>query len=131
MQHYRPYQLNILLYAHVSSNPMLTIEILLFFFGLAASSQAVTFGLVADNNTEETIGTAIGFNNMAVISGAILQTLTGIIINSVWQGKMLADPIYTVYEFKYAFAIIPLICLLSIFTSTFLINETNCKNAIS
>jgi MFS family permease len=119
-----------LIYFHVEST--LTIEILLFCFGLAASSQVVTFGLVADNNSEDTIGTAIGFNNMAVISGAVLQTLVGIIISSSWQGNLMnGSPIYTIVEFRYAFAIIPLISLLSIFTGYFLIKETKCQKTFN
>ena len=116
----------VLIYCHVNST--ITIELLLLFFGLSASSQAVTFGLVADNNPEETIGTAIGFNNMAVISGAILQTFVGLIISYMWQGHSIdGNPIYTVYEFRYAFIVIPLISLLAIFTGTFLIKETKCE----
>ena len=39
----------------------------LIVFGLSASSQAVTFGLVLDNNHDTVMGTASGFNNMAVV----------------------------------------------------------------
>lgn len=115
-----------LIYAHVES--VITIETLLFFFGLSAASQPVTFGLIVDNNPNEIIGTAIGFNNMAAISGALLQVLVGILISTMWQGQMISGtPIYTIYEFKYAFAVIPCISLIAIFTSIFLIKETNCK----
>ena len=101
---------------------------LLFFFGIAASSQVVTFGLVSDNNDDETIGTAIGFNNMAVISGAVLQTLVGIIISYMWQGNLVdGNPVYTVYEFRYAFIVIPIISLIEILAGLFLIKETQCK----
>ncbi|MBT4804044.1 MAG: MFS transporter [Legionellales bacterium] len=116
----------ILIYAHVES--VITIETLLFFFGLSAASQPVTFGLIVDNNPDEIIGTAIGFNNMAAISGALLQVLVGVLISTMWQGKMLSGtPVYTIYEFKYAFAVIPCISLLAIFTAFFLIKETDCK----
>ena len=116
----------LLIYFHIES--VITIEMLLFFFGIAASSQVVTFGLVSDNNDDETIGTAIGFNNMAVISGAVLQTLVGIIISYMWQGNLVdGNPVYTVYEFRYAFIVIPIISLIEILAGLFLIKETQCK----
>lgn len=116
----------LLIYFHIES--VITIEAILFFYGLAAASQVVTFGLVSDNNNDETIGTAIGFNNMAVISGAVLQTLVGIIISYMWQGNLVdGSPVYTAYEFRYAFLIIPIISLIEIFAGLFLIKETHCK----
>ena len=56
------------------------IAILLFSLGSAA--QCVTFGIIADTHTEDRIGTAIGFNNMAIIcSGFTVLPLVGYWIN--------------------------------------------------
>lgn len=116
----------ILIYAHIES--IIGIEILLFCFGAAASSQVVTFGLVSDNNNPEVIGTAIGFNNMAVISGALLQSIVGFIISLLWQGTFAnGAPKYGAYEFQCAFLIIPIISLVGIAITVFFIKETGCK----
>lgn len=119
----------VLFYGHIQN--VLTIEVLLFCFGLAAASQVVTFGLISDNNDEKIIGTAVGFNNMAVMSGAVLQTLVGYIITIMWQGTMVnGSPVYTQHEFSYAFMIIPAISILSIVVTACAIKETHCKKAL-
>ena len=116
----------ILFYGHMQN--VITIEILLFCFGLAAASQVVTFGLISDNNDEKIIGTALGFNNMAVISGAVLQTLVSYIITMMWEGATVnGTPVYTQHEFSFAFAIIPAISIISIIVTHFAIKETHCQ----
>jgi len=116
----------VLFYGHIQN--IITIEILLFCFGLAAASQVVTFGLISDNNDEKIIGTALGFNNMAVISGAVLQTLVSYIITMMWEGATVnGTPVYTQHEFSFAFAIIPAISIISIIVTHFAIKETHCQ----
>lgn len=116
----------LLIYVDIDST--IVIETLLFFFGLAASSQPITFGLILDNNPKELIGTAIGFNNMAVISGAVLQALAGYIINLYWSGAMINNsPSYSLYEFRYAFILLPAVSLIGLTTALFLLKETKCK----
>lgn len=52
-------------------------------FSLGASAQCVTFGIIADTNTPDRIGTAIGFNNMLItISGFTMLPLVGYWIQS-------------------------------------------------
>ena len=59
---------SLLIYGNITST--IWVKTLLFFFGSSASAQSIVFGLIADNNEESIIATAIGFANMAVISGA-------------------------------------------------------------
>lgn len=55
--------------------------VLLFIFGLGAGGQTVSFAVVKDVNPLHLVGTAAGFNNLAVlIGGAIFQPLVGIIL---------------------------------------------------
>lgn len=116
----------ILIYVDTQSN--IFIEILLFCFGLAASSQPITFGLILDNNPKELIGTAIGFNNMAVISGALLQAFSGYIISLYWTGAFANDaPLYGIYEFRHAFILIPIISGCGLITTICLLKETACN----
>ena len=54
------------------------LDFALFWFGVSASAQAISFGLIADNVNPEYAGTAIGFNNTAVVlGGTIMQPLVG------------------------------------------------------
>lgn len=57
------------------------VGVLLFFAGVACTGQTLCFTLAKNNNHHSVRGTAIAFNNMAVvISGAIFQPLIGKII---------------------------------------------------
>lgn len=58
-----------------------SVGILLFFAGAACTGQALCFTLVKDNNNSSVRGTAIAFNNMAVVvSGALFQPIIGKVI---------------------------------------------------
>lgn len=100
----------------------------LFLFGAAASSQSVTFGVVQDNNPPSVAGTAVGFNNMAVILGGVLfQPLVGLILNALWDGKIVDGiHMYSIENYRSALILLPLCSLVGIFSSLFLIKETHC-----
>jgi sugar phosphate permease len=103
--------------------------IALFLFGVAASSQSVTFGVVQDNNPLSVAGTAVGFNNMAVILGGVLfQPLVGFILTARWDGTM-ADglPVYGLADYRSALILLPLCSLVGIISSIWLVKETGCK----
>ena len=102
---------------------------LMFFLGFSAAAQPVTFGLVGDNNPPEVVGTAVGFNNMAVISGGvILQPLVGYVLRYFWDGTFVDNvPFYTVESFEYAFVMMPLCAVLGLVVTLFFIKETHCK----
>lgn len=102
----------------------------LILFGLSASSQIVTFGLVLDNNHDTVMGTASGFNNMAVVAGGILlQPLVGVIIHHIWKLHPVFNaggPIYSLHEYRIALAVIPACFITGLLTSLFAIRETHC-----
>ena len=107
----------------------LTISMLLL-MGLSAGSQCVTFGLVHDNNPDDAHGTAVGFNNMAVIaSGMLLQPLIGYILRA-YQTGMMPDqtPLYSIAGYTNAFAIIPIVSCIGLLTCLFKIRETHCAS---
>lgn len=106
----------------------LEMNIILFFLGLSSAAMSVTFGVVNDNNKPEVVGTAIGFNNMAVILGAtLLQPIGGYIINLFWDGSFANGvPIYRLEGYLYAFSILPILSLCGILVTIFLLKETNC-----
>lgn len=70
------------------------IGVLLFFAGIACTGQALCFALAKDNNQDSLKGTAIAFNNMAVvISGAIFQPIIGKVIEIGHKDAMTYDAI--------------------------------------
>lgn len=101
----------------------------LFAFGVAASSQSVTFGVVQDNNPPSVAGTAVGFNNMAVILGGVLfQPLVGFILNARWDGSIINGlPSYSINDYRSALILLPLCSIIGILSSIFLVKETHCK----
>ena len=106
---------------------------LLFAMGVASAGQILSFALVADTNKPAVTGTAIGFNNMAVVlGGAILQPLTGFILNYFWDGSMENGiPFYGIFNYELALLVVPICYAYAYIASAFFINETNCQNQYS
>lgn len=105
---------------------------LLCLLGFTSSSQAVTFGVAGDNHTSEVAGTAVGFNNMAVIAGGFLiQPLVGMLLRLMWSHKTTAAgvPIYSSHAYHWALAIIPVCAIIGLFTVIFWVKETHCEPA--
>lgn len=104
--------------------------VLLFFFGVAASGQLLTFALVRDINKPAVTASAIGFNNMAVvIGGFIFQPLVGWILSSGWDGTMHHGvQVYSIHDYQVSLAIVPLCYLIGFFVSLLAIKETHCKH---
>ncbi len=109
--------------------PKPIMAVFLFLFGVSASSQVIGFGLVLDNNRDAVMGTAVGFNNMAVITGgALLQPLVGFILDIIWNHEYINGiPFYSIQEFQKAMSMVPVICILGIICSVWFIKETHCK----
>lgn len=110
--------------------PMPIMSLLLFLFGIAGATQAVTLGLMRDINLARYVGTATGFNNMAVvIGGTIMQPLAGVLLD--WHMRTNAShqaAVYTVNNFRLAFLILPLAFFISLLIVVFLIRETHCHH---
>lgn len=113
---------------YIPHPPLAMMYIALFFFGVASSGQMISFGVVHDNNPSSVEGTAIGFNNMAVIiGGIILPPMVGLILKFHWNGAMQNNvPIYNLSDYHIALAIIPLCSLLGLVVAKFFIHETRC-----
>lgn len=115
----------------VNNIPLPLMFILLFLFGVAAGGQTVSFAVVKENNKARHVGTAAGFNNMAILlGGALFQPVVGLILRSSWQHEMIAGvPIYSTTAYHHALVIIPICYLLALIFSLFFIRES--YNAIS
>jgi MFS family permease len=116
----------LLLFVHL---PTVILYAVLFFFGFAAGGQTLSFGLVKDNNPPEMVGTAVGFNNLAVVAGgALLQPLTGFLLRLNWDHTIVAGiPVYSAHNYKYALLAVPVCYLAATLISIYLLKETYCK----
>jgi MFS family permease len=114
---------------YLPPNSALLLKLLLFLFGFACGSQSITFGLVRDLQPQQIIGSAIGVNNMAVITGGIvLQPLAGFLLKWNWAGHTYhGAPIYQEHAFAIAFSMIPICFLIGLLLSLVAINETHCQ----
>lgn len=110
--------------------PLWLALVALFFFGVGTSGQALSFAVVRDNNTHATVGTAMGFNNFAVVvGGAICQPLVGFLLHLGWHGEMVHGVhYYGVDDFQKAFFVIPVSFFLCAIFARFLVKETRCKS---
>ncbi len=79
------------------------------------------------------IGTAIGFNNMAVIAGGIIfQPLVGYLLQ-VLDPKIVQSSsgiIHTMQAYHWSLAVIPLCYVIGLLATQFLIKETHCQRAL-
>lgn len=103
---------------------------LMFAFGVASSANGLAFAVVKDNNHSFHVGTAIGFNNMATVAGgALFQPLVGIFLNMHSSGIVNAGvPLYSLADYRFALALVPLCFLLSVIVSARFLRETHCKS---
>jgi predicted MFS family arabinose efflux permease len=119
----------ILLYLpHVPLNLMYWV---LFMLGLGAGGQTVSFAVVKDNNLPELVGTASGFNNLAVlVGGAIFQPFVGVILRYSNSWSLTSGiPVYTVESYNKALIVMPLCYFISLIISLFVLRESHpgCK----
>mgnify|MGYP000073656550 CR=1 FL=1 len=111
-----------LIYCHLSL-PLIMLS--LFCFGVAASAQAVTFGVMQDHMPPHVAGTAVGFNNMAVIFGGItVQPLVSFLLDQ----QLVGSTAYTASDYKSVFVVVPIIFALGLLVSKFGIKDTHCKH---
>lgn len=108
--------------------PMSLMIFVLFLFGLASSGQSLSFAVVNDITPRDYVGTAIGFNNMAVVLGGLLfQPLIGWLLHIMWQGDLAnGAPVYTIANYRAAFFLLPLCHAGALIVSRFFIRETKC-----
>lgn len=109
--------------------PLFWLYFCLFLFGLAASGQALAFGVVKDNNHANVAGTAIGINNMATVAGgALFQPVIGLFLHLYWDGiTHHGVPFYSAADYRKAFIILPLCYVFAFLIGKFLIRETHCQ----
>ncbi|MDR3491027.1 MAG: MFS transporter [Gammaproteobacteria bacterium] len=84
---------------------------MLFIFGCSSAGQALSFVLIADKNTHQNLGLAVGFNNTAIMIGPmLLDPIVGWMLNRGWDGQICDGVlIYSAQDYMHAFVIIPIL----------------------
>jgi len=111
--------------------PFAIMYALLFLLGIAASGQSLSFAVIKDVTAPKHMGTAVGFNNMAVVAGgAFFQPLVGYLLHLFWQGAVInGTRYYSVLTYKKALWILPICYLGATIISWFFIKETQCRQS--
>lgn len=119
-----------LILLYMPNVPVSMMYIVLFFLGLGAGGQSVSFAVVKDNNPPELVGTASGFNNLSVLlGGAIFQPVVGILLKYNDSSTIVNEvPVYSVHSYNDALLVMPLCYLASLLIAVFLLKESHPGN---
>ena len=102
--------------------------ILLFGIGIAASGQSLAFAVVTDIQARSNTSAAIGFNNMAVVCGAIVfQPFIGQMLDLNWDGVAMHEGVrlYSSMDYQIALFALPVCYLICFITSVLFIKESH------
>lgn len=115
---------------YINHTSLYLMYVWLFLLGVTVSGMVITFGVIKDINAQSVVGTANGFNNMAIlIGGIVFQPMIGVVLHLFWKSKMINHvPVYSLYTYKIALSVVPMCFLLALFVGVFLIRETYCKS---
>jgi MFS family permease len=104
------------------------IKVLLFLNGVAMAGMVVCFPAVREHNHAAQAGTAMAFVNMAVIgSGAVMQPVTGWLLDLGWQGGLDAGVrVYPAEAYVSAFVVLPVACMVALVLGI-LVRETHAR----
>ena len=106
-----------------ANNLPLFVTIILFaLIGSTGAFMSITFALVREVSAPHISASVTGIvNSMTVASGALLQPVVGLILDSVWSGEMRNDiPVYEAGDFQTGFIAIFTVCVLGFLTSLML-----------
>jgi MFS family permease len=102
--------------------PGILLVITLAIQGAFSSSMIVCFALTRENNPAELSGAALGLiNTFAVGTGAVLQPLTGLILDLQWDGLVIDGlRVYDLNDYQIALSILPAACVFSLIAAMYL-----------
>ena len=89
--------------------------VIFFVFGMASSSQILTFAMGRDVCTVHTTGMAMAFINFLVmISGIFMQSGVGALLDLSWSGHMANGlRVYTTSDYQHAIVVVPISLVIS------------------
>ena len=77
----------VIVYASIDSAPILFALFLVN--GMSGSTMVISFGIMREHNAPENNATALALLNMFVVgSGAVMQPVVGVLLDSSWNGEM-------------------------------------------
>lgn len=120
----------VLILLYVPGLSLASLIILSFLLGFFTSSQIVSYPVVAELNPIELTGSAVSIISLTImISGAIVQPVTGWLIQMHWDQSMVANgrPLYLAKDYMHAMLIMPFSFIASLVIA-FFIKETGCKS---
>jgi sugar phosphate permease len=100
-----------------------------FLIGLGSSVVVLVFACIREVNDPRHVGVALGFHNLPTfLSFGITQWLTGLVLDRLWDGTLVAGArVYSVDAYRAAFALC-LALAIGAFLSACLVTETRCRN---
>lgn len=115
---------------YVNPNSIVILAISMFFLGIAGSGQSLAFALTNDITPRHLVGSAVGFINMAVVSGgAIFQPLIGILLHIFWHGTLKNNtPFYSASNYHWALTVLPLCYVLAAIVAHKFLQESYCRH---
>jgi len=113
---------------YVPELPGIAIKGLLFLNGVAVAGMVVCFATAREHNDASYAGTAMAFVNMAVIgAGAVMQPVTGWLLDLGWQGEIVAGVrLYSAEAYRDAFIVLPVSCVTALVLAL-LVRETHAR----
>jgi MFS family permease len=99
-----------------------------FFYGLFNTGIVTSYTYSSEVNPHRLTGIALGITNMAsVLLGSIFLPVIGYLLHysAITHTAAGVEPVYTVADYQFAFAFLP-ICLLLAFIISFTLRETHC-----
>lgn len=113
---------------YIPNLPMGLLYTLLFLFGVTCGSHPLVFSLSREKNPDQISGTATATTNFFImLGGVVFQPFMGKILDWHWSGQILDGVrIYTLADYKFALAVVPIGLLLSCILTLF-IKETHCR----
>lgn len=106
---------------------------LFFLVGFTYTSKSLSFAAICETMPKKISGVSLGFMNMIVmLNGAILHPLIGkmLVVSSDGAKNGQGDPYYSITDYRFAMAIVPLSLIVSIIL-TFFIKETHPNRALN
>lgn len=118
----------ITLLLYLPSLSLLSINIILFLFGLSASAQVIIFAIARESCPANLAASALAVVNMMVMLGGVLfQPLTGYFLDLSWTGSLVNGlRNYSVSSYQIALLSLPIAFGLSAVLAFFM-RETNCR----
>jgi sugar phosphate permease len=102
---------------------------LCFLLGFGSGAVVLVFACVREVNDPRYVGVAIGFHNLPVFLGfALLQWLTGVILDARWTGELAAGArVYSLDAYRAAFTLCLAVSMAALLMAC-LVTETRCRS---